>query len=81
LILTYVLFLPKYFYSESINIEEEEVRKMIRECLDLRNSYLYAEKVAPWMKHSVEESTASEVNTDHFEPFPATSVSYFQLLI
>uniref|UniRef100_A0A6M2EHV2 AMP deaminase n=1 Tax=Populus davidiana TaxID=266767 RepID=A0A6M2EHV2_9ROSI len=45
---------------ESINIEEEEVRKMIRECLDLRNSYLYAEKVAPWMKHSVEESTASE---------------------
>lgn len=58
---------------ESINIEEEEVRKMIRECLDLRNSYLYAEKVAPWMKHSVEESTASEVNTDHFEPFPATS--------
>jgi len=54
---------------------------MIRECLDLRNSYLYTEKVAPWMKHSVEESTASEVNTDHFEPFPATSVSYFQLLI
>lgn len=47
--------------------------KMIRECLDLRNRYLYAEKVAPWMKHSVEESTASEVNTDHFEPFPATS--------
>lgn len=49
------------------------MRKMIRECLDLRNSYLYTEKVAPWMKHSVEESTASEVNTDHFEPFPATS--------
>ncbi|XP_011006583.1 PREDICTED: probable AMP deaminase isoform X2 [Populus euphratica] len=45
---------------ESINIEEEEVRKMIRECLDLRNNYVYAEKVAPWMKHSVEESTASE---------------------
>lgn len=58
---------------ESINVEEEEVRKMIRECLDLRNSYLYAEKVAPWMKHSVEESTASEVNADDFEPFPATS--------
>lgn len=36
------------------------MRKMIRECLDLRNSYLYTEKVAPWMKHSVEESTASE---------------------
>lgn len=46
--------------TKSINIEEEEVRKMIRECLDLRNSYLYTEKVAPWMKHSVEESTASE---------------------
>lgn len=54
---------------------------MIRECLDLRNSYLFAEKVTPWMKHSVEESTASGVNTDHFERFPATSVSYFQLLI
>ncbi|KAF9673500.1 hypothetical protein SADUNF_Sadunf10G0030700 [Salix dunnii] len=59
--------------SESINIEEEEVRKMIRECLDLRNSYLFAEKVTPWTKHSVEEYSASGLNTDHFEPFPATS--------
>ncbi|KAJ6356149.1 hypothetical protein OIU78_004287 [Salix suchowensis] len=68
------MILPqRTFLSESKNIEEEEVRKMIRECLDLRNSYLFVEKVTPWMKHSVEESTASGVNTDHFECFPATS--------
>ncbi|CAK7332807.1 unnamed protein product [Dovyalis caffra] len=59
--------------KESINVEEKEVRKMICECLDLRNRYVYAENVAPWMKQAVEQSTASGVNTNLFEPFPATT--------
>ncbi|CAK7332813.1 unnamed protein product [Dovyalis caffra] len=41
---------------------------MIRECLDLRNSYVYAENVAPWTKQAVEESTASGENTNLLEP-------------
>lgn len=68
--------------SESINPEEEEVRKLLCECLDLRNSYVYGESVAPWTKVVVAESSTSGVKTDpfYFEPVPATLVSYFLFL-
>ncbi|KAJ7953738.1 AMP deaminase [Quillaja saponaria] len=60
---------------ESINREEEHVRKMIRECLDLRKNYIYREKVAPWKKEPVVESSSSLKNSDpfHFEPLEATA--------
>lgn len=52
---------------------------MLQECLDLRNSYVYTEEVAPWLKEAVPESDASEVKTDpfHFEPVEASTVSCF----
>lgn len=52
---------------ETTNIEEEEVCKMIRECLDLRKKYVY--KDVPWKTEPV------ETNSDpyHFEPVEATS--------
>ncbi|XP_062160523.1 AMP deaminase-like [Alnus glutinosa] len=61
--------------SDSMSTEEEEVRKMIRECLDLRKSYVYREIVEPWMVEAVGESSASEMNCDpfHFEPAEATA--------
>ncbi|CAB4295141.1 unnamed protein product [Prunus armeniaca] len=54
---------------ESISKEEEEVHKMIRECLDLRKRYLYREEVAPWTVART-DSIASEKKSDpfHFEP-------------
>ena len=57
--------------SEPMNIEEEEVCKMIRECLDLRKKYVYKENVLPWKAEPV------ETNSDpfHFEPVEATGVS------
>ncbi|XP_057494383.1 probable AMP deaminase isoform X1 [Actinidia eriantha] len=60
---------------ESMNKEEEEVRKMIRECLDLRDRYVYREKVAPWMKATVEPSSVSGTNNDplSFVPVEATA--------
>ncbi|XP_004509928.1 probable AMP deaminase [Cicer arietinum] len=53
---------------EPLNIEEEEVCKMIRECLDLRKKYIYKENVVPWKAEPV------ETNPDpfHFEPVEAT---------
>lgn len=53
---------------EPTNIEEEEVCKMIRECLDLRKKYVYKEDV-PWKTEPV------EANPDpyHFEPVEATT--------
>ncbi|KAL0004007.1 hypothetical protein SO802_011568 [Lithocarpus litseifolius] len=59
---------------ESTSREEEEVLKMIRECLDLRKNYVYRELVAPWKKET-EKSSASNMNSDpfHFEPVEATS--------
>ncbi|XP_008221699.1 PREDICTED: AMP deaminase-like isoform X2 [Prunus mume] len=54
---------------DSISKEEEEVHKMIRECLDLRKRYLYREEVAPWTVART-DSIASEKKSDpfHFEP-------------
>lgn len=58
-----------------MNIEEEEVCKMIRECLDLRKKYVYKENVVPWKAEPV------ETNSDpfHFEPVEATAVSLLLL--
>ncbi|XP_057949188.1 AMP deaminase-like [Malania oleifera] len=66
---------PRTAVHESGNIEEEEVRKMIRECLDLRESYVYKEKVAPWEKEPVAETTVLGTNNDpfHFSPVEATA--------
>ncbi|VVA27705.1 PREDICTED: AMP deaminase [Prunus dulcis] len=59
---------------ESISKEEEEVHKMIRECLDLRKRYLYREEVAPWTVART-DSIASEKKSDpfHFEPVEAST--------
>ncbi|KAL6294652.1 hypothetical protein ACE6H2_002794 [Prunus campanulata] len=59
---------------ESISKEEEEVHKMIRECLDLRKRYLYKEEVAPWTVART-DSIASEKKSDpfHFEPVEAST--------
>lgn len=78
----HLCFLSKLIFSESTNIEEDEVRKMIQECLDLRKTYVYTEMVAPWRKDAVPETDTSETRTDpfHFEPVEASTVSYFLLI-
>ncbi|MED6155613.1 hypothetical protein PIB30_006786 [Stylosanthes scabra] len=53
--------------NEPINIEEEEVCKMIRECLDLRKQYVYKENL-PWKAEPVE----TDSDPFHFEPVEAT---------
>ncbi|GMI70704.1 hypothetical protein HRI_000741000 [Hibiscus trionum] len=35
--------------------EDEEVRKMVRECLELRDNYVYREETAPWTKEPMTE--------------------------
>lgn len=64
--------------SESRSVEEEDVLRMICECLDLRETYVYWEMVEPWMREVVVESNTSEMSSDpfHFEPAEATAVSY-----
>lgn len=63
---------------ESLNIEDEEVRRMIRECLDLREKYVYREETAPWMKNTEGDLKIPHVNSDPFRfvPVEATSVSF-----
>ncbi|KAJ4840242.1 hypothetical protein Tsubulata_033901 [Turnera subulata] len=63
---------------ESISAEEEEVRKMIAECLELRDRYVYREQVAPWKKETVADSSSSGVKPDpfHFEAVPASAHSF-----
>lgn len=51
---------------ELLNVEEEEVRRMLRECLELRQAYVYEEEVAPWNQSL--DATESEKNGDPFCP-------------
>ncbi|GAB2220545.1 hypothetical protein Drorol1_Dr00008205 [Drosera rotundifolia] len=51
---------------ETFNSEEEEVRKMLHECLELREKYLYREQVAPWKKSS-EADAASMMSDDPYD--------------
>ncbi|XAR65142.1 AMP deaminase [Bertholletia excelsa] len=48
----------------SMSKEEEEVWRMIHECLDLRERYVYREEVAPWMKETAGESCTSAKDSD-----------------
>ncbi|KAH9773675.1 AMP deaminase [Citrus sinensis] len=63
-----------YSNENPTNIEEEEVWKMIQECLDLRKRYVFTEKVAPWMKEAEPETNISEMRSDpfHFVPVEAS---------
>ena len=61
-------------------MEEEEVRRMLRECLELRQAYVYKEEVAPWNQPL--DATESEKNRDPFRfcPVEKTDVSSFYLI-
>lgn len=50
---------------------------MVRECLGLREKYVYREKVYPWKKETVADSSGPEPKRDpyHFEPVEASAVS------
>ncbi|KAI4328370.1 hypothetical protein L6164_020728 [Bauhinia variegata] len=65
---------PKNTLHEYTSVEEEEVCKMIRECLDLRKKYVYRENVSPW-KVDIEPKHTLVKNSDpfHFEPVEATA--------
>ncbi|KAE8663601.1 putative AMP deaminase [Hibiscus syriacus] len=61
---------PRSTLHDSTNVEEEEVRKMVRECLELRDNYVYREAIAPWTKEPVTEPGTPKAKCDsfHFEP-------------
>ncbi|XVE84922.1 hypothetical protein DITRI_Ditri17bG0050700 [Diplodiscus trichospermus] len=60
---------------DSTNVEEEEVRKMVRECLELRDNYVYREEIAPWTKEPVTKPSTPKARSDpfHFEPVEKTA--------
>ncbi|KAI3467409.1 hypothetical protein Pfo_024072 [Paulownia fortunei] len=62
--------------SDSMSVEEQEVLKMIHECLDLRAKYVFRENVAPWTK-SMEKSGLAEVKNDPFNFVPVEASSHF----
>nr|GLL34259.1 probable AMP deaminase isoform X1 [Ipomoea trifida] len=58
---------------EPVNIEEEEVLKMIRESLYLRKKYVFKENIAPWMKAT---SGESNVKQDPFQFVPCEATGH-----
>ncbi|KAL1550971.1 AMP deaminase [Salvia divinorum] len=61
---------------DSISVEEQEVTRMIRECLDLRGKYVFRENVDPWAKNT-EKIGLPEVNSDPFNFAPIEASSHF----
>ncbi|KAF5205592.1 Amp deaminase [Thalictrum thalictroides] len=75
------IFMPlKTTLHERPNREEEEVCLLLRQCLELREKYVYRENAAPWMKETVLESNFSMVNNDpfHYDPVEPTE-HYFRM--
>ncbi|KAK4479751.1 hypothetical protein RD792_015283 [Penstemon davidsonii] len=69
-------FPPITHLHDAVSVEDQEVLKMIRECLDLREKYVYREHAAPWTK-SEGESNLSEANKDPFHFVPVEASSHF----
>ncbi|KAF5754807.1 putative AMP deaminase [Helianthus annuus] len=67
-----IVFPQPTLMKESLNHEEEEVRKMIRECLDLREKYVFREKVLPW----TQSHEADNVKSDPFQFVPVESTKH-----
>nr|XP_043607645.1 probable AMP deaminase isoform X2 [Erigeron canadensis] len=62
--------------KESLNHEEEEVRKMLRECLDLREKYVFREKNVPWAQEHAGESQLSVNKSDPFRFVPVEATKH-----
>ncbi|XP_076939343.1 putative AMP deaminase [Bidens hawaiensis] len=73
---TNIVFPQATLMKESLNHEEEEVRKMIRECLDLREKYVFREKIVPWTQSHEAESRVSDIKTDPFQFKPVESTKH-----
>ncbi|KAG6429664.1 hypothetical protein SASPL_107716 [Salvia splendens] len=69
-------FPPITASHDSVSVEEQEVTRMIRECLDLRGKYVFRENVDPWAK-STEKTGLPEVKSDPFNFVPVEASSHF----
>ncbi|XP_042052918.1 AMP deaminase-like isoform X2 [Salvia splendens] len=69
-------FPPITTSHDSISVEEQEVTRMIRECLDLRGKYVFRENVDPWAK-STEKTGLPEFKSDPFNFVPVEASSHF----
>ncbi|XP_057777088.1 AMP deaminase-like isoform X2 [Salvia miltiorrhiza] len=69
-------FPPITTLHDSISVEEQEVTRMIRECLDLRGKYVFRENVDPWAK-STEKTGLPEISSDPFNFVPVEASSHF----
>ncbi|CAA0834717.1 AMP deaminase [Striga hermonthica] len=60
--------------SDSVSVEEQEVLKMIHECLELREKYVFRENFAPWTS---EVSGSVEIKDDPFHFVPVEASPHF----
>ncbi|GFP91591.1 amp deaminase [Phtheirospermum japonicum] len=66
--------LPITTLNDSVSVEEQEVLKMIHECLELRERYVFRENVAPWTS---KVSGSAEVKNNPFNFVPVEASSHF----
>lgn len=71
-----IIFPQATMMKESLNHEEEEVRKMIRECLDLREKYVFRETHVPWAQEHAGQTRLSDIKEDPFRFVPVESTKH-----
>ncbi|XP_074332077.1 AMP deaminase-like isoform X2 [Apium graveolens] len=66
--------------SETPSSDEAEVFRTIQTCLEMRESYMYRESVAPWERENIYDSSTLKPNKNPFDYIPEKkSEHYFQM--
>ncbi|XP_008778143.2 probable AMP deaminase [Phoenix dactylifera] len=63
--------------SETPNADEAEVYKILQKCLELRESYLFREEVAPWEKEVITDPSTPKPNPSPFAYTPEQKTDHF----
>ncbi|XP_051146129.1 AMP deaminase-like isoform X4 [Andrographis paniculata] len=69
------------YRDDSLTVEEHEVMKMIHECLELRDKYVFRESIAPW-RRSKDGSSLDGMKNDplRFVPVEASTQHVFKMV-
>ncbi|KAK1376843.1 AMP deaminase [Heracleum sosnowskyi] len=66
--------------SETPSLDEAEVFRTIQTCLEMRESYMFRESVAPWGRENIHDSSTLKPNQNPFDFTPEKkSEHYFQM--
>lgn len=67
--------------TETPAIDEIDVYKTLQKCLELRDSYVFREKVAPWEKEVITDPSTPKPNPNPFSYTPEEKTEVSSLIM